>query len=275
MSCELGAVTETLTVTAISNSTNTTSGEISSSITSSQTQNLPLNQRHYEALVTLVPGAALQSSGESPGSFTSGYNNSAAVYNGQHLDEQNWSVDGGWNLDSGSNNSEFTEVGPDFIQEVDIQTSNYDAEFGRAGSATINVVTKSGGDQYHGSVFEFIQNNDWNAVTPATKLANGPHKPYAYLPPFHLNDYGWSLGGPIPYIQPKGKLFIFAGQEWKHFRGSAAGLGSASANETYPTALEAAGDFSDAAAALFPLTDQIHLPSSRKLPCWLHAYCWG
>jgi len=250
----IGSVSTVVQVQAVSNQTNTISGEIASTITPSQVQNAPLNQRHYETLVGLIPGAALQSSGESPASFTSGYNNSAAVFNGQHLDEQNWSVDGGWNLDSGSNNSVFNEVGVDFIQEVDVQTSNYDAEFGRAGSATINVVTKSGGDQYHGGAFEFIQNNDFNAGTAATKLAYNAHlnttcptlsTGHCLVPAFHLNDYGWNLGGPIPYIQPKGKLFIFAGQEWKHFRGSAAGLGSASQTETFPTLAEVGGNFAD------------------------------
>ena len=62
-------------------------------------------------------------------------------------------MDGGWNLDAGSNNSVFNEVGIDFIQEVDVQSSNYDAEFGRSASATVNVITKSGGDQYHGGGF--------------------------------------------------------------------------------------------------------------------------
>ena len=212
---QLGTVAASVTVTGEANTANTTSGEISATITNQEMVNLPMNQRHYESVVGLVPGAALQSSGLNAAAITSGYNNSIADINGQRLDGQNWSVDGGWNLDSGSNNSVFNEVGIDFIQEVDVQTSNYDAEFGRSDSATINVVTKSGGDQYHGGGFEFVQNNDWNAENAGTKLTNPTATGYAAVPPFHLNDFGWHLGGPIPYIQPKGKLFFFAGQEWK------------------------------------------------------------
>ncbi len=78
-----------------------------------------------------------------------------------------------------------------------------------------------------------------------TKLTNPTATGYAAVPPFHLNDFGWDVGGPIPYIQRKGKLFFFAGQEWKRFRGSAAGLESASASETFPTAAEVTGDFTD------------------------------
>ena len=247
---EVGAVTQTVEVSAVANAVNTTSGEISTTITSREVESLPLNQRHYESMVALIPGAALQSSGLSAASITSGYNNSIAVINGQRLDGQNWSVDGGWNLDAGSNNSVFNEVGIDFIQEVAVQSSNYDAEFGRSASATVNVVTKSGGTQYHGGGFEFVQNNIFNAANAGTKLTFVPSAQvpsltgYNAVPPFHLNDFGWDLGGPVPHLQ-KGKLFFFAGQEWKRFRGSAAGLQTATESQTFPTATEATGDFSD------------------------------
>jgi hypothetical protein len=242
---EVGAVTETVTVTATGDTVNTTSGEISTTITEQQVLNMALNQRHYESLVGLVPGAALQGSGTNPAALTANYNNSVAVTNGQRLDGQNWSVDGGFNLDSGSNNSVFNQVGVDFIQEVDVQTSNYDAEFGRSASSTINVITRSGGNEYHGGGFEFVQNNIFNAENPGTKLTNPTAKGYTAVPPFHFNDFGWKLGGPIPFIQRKGKLFFFAGQEWKKFRGVYPGLTAASVQETFPTAMEAAGNFTD------------------------------
>lgn len=242
---ELGAITETVTVTATGDTVNTTSGEISTTVTQKQVLDLALNQRHYESLVSLVPGASLQGSGTNPAALTSSYNNSVADINGQRIDGQNWSVDGGFNLDSGSNNSVFNQVGVDFIQEVDVQTSNYDAEFGRAASSTVNVVTKSGGTQYHGSGFEFVQNNTFNAENAGTKLTSPTATGYTAVPPFHFNDFGWDVGGPIPYLQPKGKLFFFAGQEWRKFRGVYPGLTTASQQETFPTAAEVAGNFTD------------------------------
>jgi len=241
---EVGAITETVTVLAVGETVNTSSGEVSTTITQKQIQNLALNQRHYESLIGLVPGSALQGSGTSPAALTSNYNNSVAVTNGQRLDGQNWSVDGGFNLDSGSNNSVFNQVGADFIQEVDVQSSNYDAEFGRSASSTVNVVTKSGGQRFHGGGFEFVSNNIFNAENPQTKLTTPTATGYAAVPPFHSNDFGWELGGPIPYIQPKGKLFFFVGQEWKRFRGVYPGT-AASASETFPTAAEVGGDFTD------------------------------
>lgn len=242
---QVGVVTETVVVTAVGDTVNTTSGEISTTVTQQQVLNLALNQRHYESLVGLVPGAALQGSGTNPAALTSNYNNSVADINGQRLDGQNWSVDGGFNLDSGSNNSVFNQVGVDFIQEVDVQTSNYDAEFGRSASSTINVVTKSGGNQYHGGGFEFVQNNTFNAENTGTKLTNPTATGYTAVPPFHFNDFGWDFGGPVPYMQRKGKLFFFAGQEWKRFRGVYPGLTAASVQETFPTAAETAGNFTD------------------------------
>jgi len=270
LSLEVGAVTETVTVTATGDTVNTSSGEISTTISQQLVQNLALNQRHYESVVGLVPGAALQGSGTNPAALTASYNNSVADTNGQRLDGQNWSVDGGFNLDSGSNNSVFNQVGVDFIQEVDVQTSNYDAEFGRSASSTINVVTRSGGNQYHGGGFEFVQNNTFNAENKGTKLTNPTVTGYGAVPPFHYNDYGWDLGGPVPYIQRKGKLFFFAGQEWKKFRGVYPGLTAATVNETFPTAKQAAGDFTE---VLPPAAGQTGITLST--PAVIPASCSG
>src|SRR5579859_3586989 len=259
---QIGTVTETVEVLGAAESVNTTSGEVATTITQDQIQNLALNQRHYETLLGLVPGAALEGSGTNPAALTISYNNSVADTNGQRLDGQNWSVDGGFNLDSGSNNSVFNQVGPDFIQEVSVQTSNYDAEFGRSASATINVVTKSGGMQYHGSAFEFVQNHIFNAENAGTKLTNPTATGYKAIPPFHYNDFGWSFGGPVPLIQQKGKLFFFAGQEFKKFRGVYPGLTTATQQETFPTAMEATGNFTDLTAAGLALKTPAVIPAS-------------
>src|SRR4029077_16001714 len=162
--------------------------------------------------------------------------------------------------------SVFNQVGVDFIQEVDVQTSNYDAEFGRSASSTVNVVTRSGGEQFHGGGFEFVQNNTFNAENPGTKLTTPAATGYKAVPPFHFNDFGWELGGPIPYIQPKGKLFFFAGQEWKKFRGVYPGS-AATTTETFPTVSEAAGDFTDVNTGATPLV--------LKTPAVIPASCSG
>jgi hypothetical protein len=151
---------------------------------------------------------------------------------------------------------------------VAVQTSNYDAEFGRSASSTINVVTKSGGNRYHGGGFEYVQNNIFNAANAGTKLTTPGVTGYNAVPPFHLNDFGWDFGGPVPYIQ-KGKLFFFAGQEWKRFRGTATGLQTATEGQTFPTAMEVTGDFSDiySGGAVTGLT--------LKTPAIIPASCGG
>jgi hypothetical protein len=258
ISMEVGAVTETVTVTAYTNKANVTSGEIQTTLTQQQMLDIPLNQRHYEEAVTLVPGAYVTATGQNAAAIFSGYSNAVAVVNGQRGDGQVYSVDGGFNMDSGSNGSNFNEVSIDFVQELDVQTNNYDAEYGRSSSASINVVTRSGGDQYHGTAFEFLQNNDFNARTSSTKLQNpacasggNPGGKYVCLPAFHFNSYGWDFGGPVPYIQAKGKLFIFAGQDWRKFRGSASGLQAATETTTFPTTAEAVThNFTDTGVAL-------------------------
>ena len=250
---ELGAESTVVTVTAITNRVNNTSGEQSTTLYQQQMLSIPLNEGHYEEAVTLVPGAAMGATGEAAANILSGYSNQVATINGLRATQQNWSIDGGWNLDAGSNTSVFNEVSPNFIQEVDVQTSNYDAEFGRSAAATINVITRSGGDQYHGGVFESNQNNSWDARTPATKLSTaacasgGVPTAHQCISFYNFNEYGWELGGPVPYLQPKGKLFIFAGQEWRKVRGSSPGLTAATAGETFPTVLEDGGNFSDIA----------------------------
>jgi hypothetical protein len=234
---EVGAVTETVTVEATGDVVNTTSGEISTTIDFQQMQNMALNQRHYESLVTLIPGAQINIT--DPTSLLAGNIQSTGLsfFNGQRSDGALYAVDGGFNLDSGSNNSAFNDVGIDFIREVDIQSSNFSAEYGRSASAQVNVVTRSGGDQFHGSAFEYVRNQIFDAANAGTKLAATSTTPSSVLrPPLRYNDWGWDVGGPIK----RGKLFFFVGQEWKRLRAPQ------NPNKlTLPTQAETQGDFSD------------------------------
>ena len=84
-------------------------------------------------------------------------------------------------MDSGSNGTQLNNVGLDFIQEVNVQTSNYSAEYGRSFGSSVNVVTKSGGNKFHGTLFEYARNNDFDA-----KPAFSPKLELRY------NDFGGS-----------------------------------------------------------------------------------
>jgi hypothetical protein len=227
---EVGAVNESVTVTEVMGETvNTASGEIAHTIDSEQVQDLALNGRNYLELVTLIPGVAVTTLDQM--ATTTSLSVTGQSINGNRTDTNHLMVDGGMNLDSGSNGSQINNVGVDFIQQVRIQTSAFSAEYGRNSGASINVVTKGGGNSFHGSFFETIRNDALDA-----KDYFAPVKPE-----LRFNDYGWSLGGPIAFGPlKKGKLFFFAGQEWKKIRRF-----TSPSRQTLPTLAELGGDFSD------------------------------
>jgi len=200
---KVGSTNESVTISAVAGETlNTTSGELSHVIDTKQVQNLPLNGRNYTQLLTLIPGAVVTN----PDIFsvtTSLAANNQAI-NGNRADSGNLTVDGAFNLVAGSNGSLINNVGADFIQEVKIETSNFSAEYGRTSGPAFNIVTKSGTDQFHGVVFEYLRNNLFDA------------RPFfsAFKTQLVFNDFGYGVGGPIL----KDRLFFFLGEEWKRLR---------------------------------------------------------
>ena len=221
---EAGAVTETVEVsTAAGETVNTTSGEVARVVDRRQVQNLALNGRNYMQLVTLIPGAAILD--EDQLALTTSLSISQAAINGNRPNYNSLSVDGGFNMDSGSNNSQVNNVGIDFIQEVKIQTSNFSAEYGRNAGAAVNVVTRGGGNDYHGSVFEFLRNDKLDARSFFSPVRQK----------LRFNNFGWNFNGKIV----KDKLFFFAGQEYKYIRQDAAPV-----RRNMPTRAERRGDFS-------------------------------
>ena len=105
--------------------------------------------------------------------------------NGSRSNSTSLSVDGSYNVDSGSNGSMTNNVGIDFIREVNIKTSNFSAEYGRHSGAAINVITRGGGNEFHGAAFEFLRND---AVDARNFFAPQKGK-------LRYNDFGWDLGG--------------------------------------------------------------------------------
>ena len=224
VSLDPGSVSETVEVsTAAGETVNTTSGEVARVVDKRQVQNLALNGRNYMQLVTLIPGAAILD--EDQLALTTSLSISQAAINGNRPNYNSLSVDGGFNMDSGSNNSQVNNVGIDFIQEVKIQTSNFSAEYGRNAGAAVNVVTRSGGNDYHGSVYEFIRNDALDA-----RNFFSPVKPK-----LRFNNFGWNFNGAIV----KDKLFFFGGQEYKYIRQDAPPV-----RRILPTRAERLGDFS-------------------------------
>ena len=230
ISLEPGQVTETVQVsTALGETVNNTSGEVARVIDSQQVQNLALNGRNYIQLLSLIPGVA-QTTDDQLELSTSLATNTQSI-NGNRGQMTNMTVDGGTNLQSGSNASQINNVGIDFIQEVKVQTSNFSAEYGRNSGAQVNVVTRSGGNEFHGSAFEFVRNDKLDA-----RNAFAPVRPA-----LRYNDFGYSFGGPVV----KNKFFFFGGQEWKKIRRLANPV-----VRTLPTLAELNGDFSGRSGTL-------------------------
>jgi hypothetical protein len=237
MVLEVGEFSEVVVVTQTSGETvNTTSGEVAKVIDSQQVSNLALNGRNYYQLLSVIPGAVATTDDQLDTNLATNTIN----INGSRGVANNLTVDGGNNLNAGSNASQINNVGVDFIQEVKLQTSNFSAEYGRNSGAQINVTTKRGTNKYHGSLFEFFRNDAMDA-----RSFFAPAVPF-----LRYNNYGYSFSGPLPYLNfgendgpgfksGKDKFFFFWGQEWKTVHRFAAVQ-----NRTLPTTAELTGDFS-------------------------------
>ncbi len=226
-----GDITETVQITAGAGETvNTVSGEVSRVIDGEQVQDLALNGRNFIQLASLVPGVALID--EDQMAVTTGLGAANQSVNGVRPDQNGLTIDGGFDLDSGSNGSMINNVGVDFIQEVGIKTSNFSAEYGRHSGGATNAVTRRGGNSFHGGGLEFLRNDALDA-----KNSFSPSKQK-----LRFNDFGWNLGGPIK----KDKFFFFAGEEWKKIRQDAAPT-----TRTLPTTAMLNGDFSALTSVTF------------------------
>jgi len=235
---DIGATSETVTVVGTGVTLQKDSAEISRVVDTQEIQHAALNERDYMQIPTFVPGFAMSQAGLDQTGLTTSQNLSPGNFNGMRTDADVFTVDGVFNEDGGSNGSQINNVGIDFIQEVNVQTSNYSAEYGRSSAASINVVTRSGGDHYHGNLFWYGRNN---AVDASPDNLTGPEPGAAEL---RFNDFGGDVGGTVPGFL-RGKLFFFGGIEAKRLIIPGDGL----INLSMPTTAELAGNFCDTSSA--------------------------
>ena len=199
-SLPVGQAQETVTVESQLAQVDTTSAAEATLVEQKQISDLPLNGRNYTQRIALAPGVL-----QTPPTFPSGFYGRGADYSvsgsrpeGQAFLLDNTNVQDFWNHGPGSAVLG-TTLGVEAIAEFSTQTNTYSAQFGGAGAA-INAVTKSGTNNFHGSLFEYLRNN----ALDARAFYDGPQ-----LPAFHRNQFGGSLGGPIR----KDKAFIFFNYE--------------------------------------------------------------
>ena len=181
---------------------NTQSSELGGTITGKELRQLQLNGRNFTQLITLVPGVSNQT-GQDEGVVGAEGSISYSV-NGGRTEYNNWEVDGGDMMDNGSNFSLNVYPSVEAIEEVQVLTSNYGAQYGKNGSGTVEVETKSGTNTFHGSLWEFARNEAFNAHNyfdvPGTPKAG-----------YKKHDFGYSIGGPIW----KNHTFFFWLQNWR------------------------------------------------------------
>jgi len=256
---EVGDISTSIEVVASSAqlSIKTESGEVGTAIVNRELQNLAVNGRNYLDLLKLTPGVVVTT-----GFAVSGPGGLGNIdINGARTGKNNLTIDGTTNVDTGSNGTQHIALSLDNISEFKLLTSNYQAEFGRSGGGAIQIVTKSGGSQFHGTGFYFHRHEQFNANSffnngngrigdPVTGIERNPRNFYRY------NQAGYNIGGPVKvgkYLNEH--LFFFWSQEWQEQL-----VPQSARLSRVPTALEAAGDFSqtkDGNGAAITITDPL------------------
>lgn len=229
---KVGQASQTITVTESGPQIEAATSSLGTVLGNTSIVDLPINGRNSYGFAALVPGV------RAPNLFTQvaygNYNDQFLSINGSRVNVSMFLLDGGWNSNSGFN-------GPgiyppiDLVQEYKVQTNNLPAEFGNTAGGVINVVTKSGTNQVHGSAYDFLRNNYFDAND---FFANSAGEPIA---PIRFNQFGATFGGPV-YIPKlydgRNKTFFFFGYEGLRW------VRSYTTTGTMPTALQRAGDFS-------------------------------
>jgi hypothetical protein len=207
---EVGSTTETVQVSAQVVRVNTEEGSMSALFGSREIANIPTNGRYFNQLVALMPGT-ISNIPTGPGRLN--FNRAGVSVNGTRYNDNNWSVDGVFAVDTGANQNMNDAAGIETVGEFRILRSNYDAEYGVSGGAQINVVTKSGTREFHGHLQEFFRNNKLDARNFFSAARPGP---------LRFNNPGFTAGGPlmIPkvYNRDRQKTFFFASLEWQVIR---------------------------------------------------------
>ena len=228
----VGSATAQVTVEANALEVNTESSESAGTVSSSQIENLMLNGRNFETLALSIPGVSDVHGADSlgGGGLEGG---TSLIVNGNFVEYSTYTIDGVYNMNSGNMAGiDITPI-PDGISEFSVEKDSYNAKFGFAGSAQITVSTKSGGETFHGSAWEYLRNNDFDAYNYFSTSAPG----------LHQNIYGYTLGGPV--IIPKlyntnrdKKTFFFASNQWQDI------ISSSVINGAVLTQAQRNGDFS-------------------------------
>jgi hypothetical protein len=241
----IGQVSQQMEVTSVAPQLQTETTQVSTVMEANAIAGLPLETRNYNQLTLLVPGSVTIS----PASFNTGlktFNAARPNLNGNQEQANYYLLDGMENTEFVDNNVAYSP-NVDAIQELSIITNNPSAEFGQFLGGVINVSLKSGTNQYHGNVFEYLRNDFFNANEWSNDFNGLP------TPRERWNEYGGTFGGPIR----RNKLFFFA-----DFQGSRFDLPATDTPGTTFTAQDATGNLSDLGISLHYPGTTVPMPSN-------------
>jgi hypothetical protein len=246
---QLGTTVQTVEVSAATSMVQTAATDFSTTIGTSTIQEVPLAGRDLQQLVLFVPGVV----GNGPPGSNFGFNSQFGTFpdpthltgsdvsvNGGQTGTNAWYLDGNFNTASGSAEALVVDPSPDAVSEFQAITNGFSAEYGRSGGAVFSTVLKSGANQVHGDLYEYVRNSYFNARNPFTSIgSNGQIIPQDQL---RYNNFGGTIGGPIviPHLyNGKNKSFFFFSysESILHLNGSDV--------LTVPTPLMKAGNFSE------------------------------
>jgi Carboxypeptidase regulatory-like domain/TonB-dependent Receptor Plug Domain len=241
----------------------TESSQRDQTITSYQTQALPLVSRNYSDLVDYVTGAHGAPADATTTSVTSFTRAGSFNVNGQRSMFNDYMIDGMDNNAYGESNQGFDnqiiQPPPDSVAQFEVVTNNESAEYGRSSGATVNVATKSGTNQFHTTLYEFVRNTDLNAfgyIKPvAVNAVTGVQYPF-FKPVFNRNQFGANFGGPIL----PNKFFWFL--DYEGFRQTL----TPTVIDTVPTTNELNGQL--AVAVQDPWSPGTYIPAGTPYTSW-------
>jgi Carboxypeptidase regulatory-like domain/TonB-dependent Receptor Plug Domain len=254
----VGQATQTITVSDTATVLQTQSGSVQAEVTGEQVNKQELNGRNPLYMAQLLPGIT---SNATLGDFNFAFNSGQTFnVNGARVWDTKTTLDNAPAVRTRADGQIIAGANVDAVQEVQVLTADYSAEYGSASGAQVRVVTKSGTTDFHGALYEYLRNSAMNANTWARN-----QNPQTRFPsPFVYNDFGFAVGGPVwapgvPILNKlRNKFFFFVNEEWIRYRFAQ------TQTMAVPTALMREGNFSELLSPTnpwYPKT-QIYVPGT-------------
>lgn len=232
----VGQVSESVTVEASAAQLNTESATVGKTVEQTQIQNLALNGRNPLFLAVLKPGVRR---GSPMNGFSYGLDSGGLTINGGRSQDSLITFDGAVGIRTRANGTSIGTADADTVQEVQVLTANYSAEFGRSSAGQIRMVTKSGQKDFHGSFYEYFRNNNLDANSWSRNRRASTN----FVAPLKFNQFGYNVSGPvmIPKVfnESREKVFFLWAQEYVRRRWED------TLQQRVPTAKMRTGDFSE------------------------------